>query len=90
MYTYHFYRLIKRAKNIFLIYNSSNKGILEKEKSRFIYQLELDSFNDVIFHETNLKIENDKPQNSLIKSAATLDKLKDIAQGFFHHQLKSI
>ena len=83
MYTYHFYRLIKRAKNIFLIYNSSNKGILEKEKSRFIYQLELDSFNDVIFHETNLKIENDKPQNSLIKSAATLDKLKDIAlKGF--------
>ena len=41
------------------------------------------SFNDVIFHETNLKIENDKPQNSLIKSAATLDKLKDIAlKGF--------
>ena len=83
MYTYHFYRLIKRAKNIFLIYNSSNNGILEKEKSRFVYQLELENAKDVTFYETNLKVENYKIQNKLIKSPATLDKLKDIAMKGF-------
>ena len=42
IYSYHFYRLIQRAKNIFLIYNSQDAGLKKAEKSRFIYQLELE------------------------------------------------
>ena len=36
IYTYHFYRLIKRAENIFLIFNNFNEGVFGGEKSRFI------------------------------------------------------
>jgi len=46
MYAYYFYRIIQRAKNISLVYNSSVGGLTTGEKSRFIHQLEYDnSFN---------------------------------------------
>lgn len=37
---YHFYRLLKRAKNIYLIYNNSANADSDNEKSRFIRQIE--------------------------------------------------
>jgi hypothetical protein len=40
IYAYHFYRLLQRAKNIHLIYNSASSGLGAKEKSRFILQLQ--------------------------------------------------
>lgn len=42
IYTYHFYHLLKRAKNIFLLYNSDSEGLDAGEKSRFVTQLLLD------------------------------------------------
>ncbi|NNL03421.1 MAG: PD-(D/E)XK nuclease family protein [Eudoraea sp.] len=39
VYTYHFYRLLQRAKNIYLIYNTEPDVIEGGEKSRFITQL---------------------------------------------------
>ena len=39
--SYDFYRLLHRANNVSLTYNSSPEGIDSGEKSRFIYQLEL-------------------------------------------------
>jgi len=39
IYTYHFYRLLQRAKNIYLLYNSKSEGLSAGEKSRFIRQL---------------------------------------------------
>ncbi|MBQ4801556.1 PD-(D/E)XK nuclease family protein [Aquimarina sp. MMG015] len=42
IYTYHFYRLIQRAKTIYLIYNTEDDGVGGGEKSRFLYQLEID------------------------------------------------
>ncbi len=40
VYAYHFYRLLQRAEEIWLIYDSDMKGIGAKEKSRFILQIE--------------------------------------------------
>ena len=40
LYSYHFFRLLQRAKNIFLLYNSTSEGLYGGEKSRFLYQLE--------------------------------------------------
>jgi RecB family exonuclease len=37
---YHFYRLLQRAKNIFLIYNTEAKALTAGEKSRFLLQVE--------------------------------------------------
>lgn len=44
---YHFYRLLQRAKNIFLVYNTDQDLFSNKERSRFITQLqyELPSVN---------------------------------------------
>ncbi len=39
VYTYHFYRLLQRAKNVFLIYNTEPNVLEGNEKSRLITQL---------------------------------------------------
>jgi len=45
VYAYHFYRLIQRAKNVFLIYSTTKKKMSGGEKSRFIKQLEFELKN---------------------------------------------
>jgi len=40
VFSYHFYRLIQRAENIYLIYSSTKKAMSGGEKSRFIKQIE--------------------------------------------------
>lgn len=42
IYAYHFYRLIQRAENVFLIYNTESSVVGANEKSRFINQIELE------------------------------------------------
>ena len=42
IYTYHFYHLLQRAKNIYLIYNTESEGLDAGERSRFITQLEVE------------------------------------------------
>jgi RecB family exonuclease len=39
IFAYHFYRLLQRAKNIFLVYNTESDALGSGEKSRFITQL---------------------------------------------------
>ncbi|MFW5891843.1 MAG: PD-(D/E)XK nuclease family protein [Bacteroidota bacterium] len=50
VYAYHFYRLLQRAKNIYIIYNTQTQDIGSSEKSRFITQLEMElpSYNPAI------------------------------------------
>ncbi|MGE0088127.1 MAG: PD-(D/E)XK nuclease family protein [Bacteroidales bacterium] len=43
IYGYYFYRLLQRAKNVTLVYNSNTDGMQTGEMSRFIYQLKFDS-----------------------------------------------
>lgn len=47
VYAYHFYRLLQRAENVYLLYNTESGGIGSSEQSRFITQLqhELPDFN---------------------------------------------
>ncbi|MBN2480281.1 MAG: PD-(D/E)XK nuclease family protein [Bacteroidales bacterium] len=39
IYAYYFYRLLQRAKNIFLLYNCNSEGLQTGERSRFLHQL---------------------------------------------------
>lgn len=39
IYTYHFYRLLQRAKRVYLLYNTQSDGLNSGEMSRFLYQL---------------------------------------------------
>jgi len=43
IFSYHFQRLLLRAKNIYLIYNTENDGYGSGEKSRFLTQLEINN-----------------------------------------------
>jgi len=47
VYTYHFYRLIQRAKNVYIIYNTEPDVINGGEKSRFITQLEVEGIHNI-------------------------------------------
>ena len=43
MYAYYFYRLLQRAETVTFVYNSGSNGLRTGEKSRFLYQLQLES-----------------------------------------------
>ncbi len=47
VYTYHFYRLLHRAKNIYIIYNTEPDVLNGREKSRFITQLEIEKLHPI-------------------------------------------
>lgn len=47
VYAYYFYRLIQRAENVTLMYNSSSDGLNRGEKSRFMLQLLVESAHDI-------------------------------------------
>jgi len=83
IYTYHFYRLITRAKNIFLIYNNYNEGVMGGEKSRFIHQIELEEKHPVLFENNGPKILTEKEGLILEKSPAAMAKLNELAQKGF-------
>src|SRR4030095_9312368 len=53
-YAYNFYRLIQRAKNIFLIYNTEPGELSGGEKSRFIMQIE----NELARENHNITLED--------------------------------
>ncbi len=93
IYTYHFFRLLHRAKNITLLYNNFSDGLSTGEKSRFISQIEFDEnprhrirksiISPVIYdHKEELR--------SLDKTEDIIQKIKQIAkEGFSPSSLTS-
>lgn len=93
IYTYHFYHLLQRAKNIYLIYNTENDGLDAGERSRFITQLEVEkkSKHNITFDIYNPVLPATAYQPMVIpKSEAVLERLKEIASvGFSPSALTS-
>jgi hypothetical protein len=86
IYTYHFYHLLQRAKNIYLIYNSDSEGFDAGEKSRFITQLEVEKQPNhyLSFQYYNPDVPNIAHQTILIpKTESILLRLKEIASNGF-------
>lgn len=84
VYSYHFYRLIQRAKNIHILYNTEADVLNGGEKSRFITQLELEGIHNISHKMVlpNLSL----PQvelNHVKKTPAVLKRLKEIAEKGF-------
>ncbi|HEY3388588.1 MAG TPA: hypothetical protein VGK38_03385, partial [Prolixibacteraceae bacterium] len=52
MYAYYFYRLLQRAENVTFVYDSGAGGLNTGEKSRYLYQLQLESPFEI--SETNI------------------------------------
>ena len=83
IYTYHFYRIIKRAKNIFLIYNNYNDGVMGGEKSRFIHQIEHEKKHQIFFHNAGPKIFKEKEEFIIKKSPGLIRRLHELAEKGF-------
>ncbi len=86
IYTYHFYHLLQRAKNIYLIYNTENDGLDAGERSRFITQLEVEKQPK---HNLTFDIYNPVlPATAykpivVLKSEAVMERLREIAVAGF-------
>ena len=90
IYTYHFYRLIKRAKNVFLIYNNFNEGVLGGEKSRFIHQLEIEGKHNIVTRNISPKVYPQDKELKLLKSPGSIARLTELAKtGFSPSSLES-
>jgi len=86
IYTYHFYHLLQRAKNIYLLYNTESEGLDAGEKSRFITQLEVEKqANHTLTHEIyNAVLPETAYQPMVIpKSESVMLRLKEIAEKGF-------
>ncbi|AXG68789.1 PD-(D/E)XK nuclease superfamily protein [Kordia sp. SMS9] len=93
IYTYHFYRLLHRAENVYLLYNTEAEGLGGGERSRFLMQLETYNMpNHTLTQNVVIpkmpKIEH-APQ-VVQKETSVIDRLKDIAnKGFSPSALTS-
>jgi ATP-dependent helicase/nuclease subunit B len=93
IYTYHFYRLLHRAKNITLLYNNFSDGLSTGEKSRFITQLKIDQHprhlqNNEIISPIITVFKAQK--KSVIKTKEVMERLQEIAKiGFSPSALTS-
>lgn len=86
IYTYHFYHLLQRAKNIYLLYNTESEGLDAGEKSRFITQLEVEKQEKhTLIHDIyNAVLPETAYQPMIIpKSESVMVRLKEIAKNGF-------
>jgi hypothetical protein len=85
IYSYLFYRLIQRASNIYLIYNTEVSSNRQSEPSRYLYQLELESGIDIYQHWLSLDIAvTNKTPIIITKSEYILDRLRRYTQDDTH------
>lgn len=93
IYTYHFYRLLHRAKMITLLYSTVSEGLNSGEKSRFISQLEIEKLDQ--HHYEKILVSPDIPNEdtqlrSIRKTGTVIERLKEIAEkGFSPSSLTS-
>lgn len=86
VYTYHFYRLLQRAKKVYLLYNTEADGLNSGEKSRFITQLEVENLPN---HELIQKVISPKVNitsqelKSVRKTDEMMAKIKSLALSGF-------
>ena len=78
LFSYHFYRLLQRAKNVSLIYNSETDDFGSGERSRFITQLLSEykhgNINQRVFKHKNLKLHNN--HEIIIKNKHLINEIK--------------
>ena len=86
IYTYHFYRLLQRAKRVFILYNTESEGLNAGEKSRFLYQLKYHAHPAHQIIEKQLVMDYFRSKNPLSevqKTDSIITRLSEIAQKGF-------
>ena len=87
IYTYHFYRLLQRAKKVWLCYNTDDSGMKGGEPSRFVLQLQIDKLPN---HRITTRTVSPKVSDtskvelqSIAKNQKVIDRLDQIAEKGF-------
>jgi hypothetical protein len=84
VYTYHFYRLLHRAKKVHLLYTTNSNGLGSSEKSRFILQMEVEGPHTI--HTTlaapSFEIAPKKKQQ-ITKTPEIIKRLREIGKSGF-------
>lgn len=89
VYAYHFFRLLQRAENVMLIYNSSSDTTMA-EKSRFISQLEFEVRNQQM--EDHIRIQNLKQDFDLslpVRKALSIPKTDMLLEKLRNHSFSA-
>lgn len=73
IFSYHFFRLFHRAKNIYLLYNSETDDFGSGEQSRFITQLEIEKYTGNLDH---IKVTKNTIIPKFISDPITLKEIK--------------
>lgn len=83
IFSYHFFRLIQRAKNVFILYNTEHDVFGSGEKSRFVTQLEM-MRTDIVHKIVSPKVVSQKTTlKEITKNEQVFERLKELAkQGF--------
>lgn len=91
VYTYHFYRLIQRAKNVYIIYNTEPDVLDGGEKSRFITQLEIEDIHNVKHNIVTPKTPKiDIQLKEIQKTKTVINRIQEVAKkGFSPSSLTS-
>jgi hypothetical protein len=80
IFSYHFFRLLQRAKNIFILYNTEHDVFGSGEKSRFVTQLEM-MRDDIIYKNISPKVIPSKTAlKEIPKNEVTFERLKELAK----------
>lgn len=83
IFSYHFFRLMQRAKNVYILYNTEHDVFGSGEKSRFVTQLEM-LRTDIVHKIVSPKV---VAQHTALKQVAknndVLERLKEIATSGF-------
>ncbi|GGW57827.1 PD-(D/E)XK nuclease superfamily protein [Winogradskyella epiphytica] len=84
VYTYHFYRLLQRAKNVYILYNTEIDALKGGEKSRFLTQLEIEGIHDVKHSIVSPEVPIiEKSLKQISKTPLVIEQLKTLAvKGF--------
>ncbi len=84
IFAYHFYRLLQRAENVYLIYNTENDDYGAGEKSRFLTQLEVELPYE-IKHSIAAENTDEKPIKpiQITKSSKMMERLYEMAKKGF-------
>lgn len=86
IYTYHFYRLIQRAKRVYLLYNNQSDGLNSGEMSRFLYQLKYQKHPAHTIDEKQLILDYHTPEAPALQIKKTENiqhRLRTIAEKGF-------
>lgn len=74
VYSYHFYRLLHRAKNVTFIYNSNSEGVRSGEMSRFLLQMKYEPVMKPDYLSLSFEIKNPESPSNYVERTEIMNR----------------